>query len=340
MEGDIGKIAKACEPCRRRKIRCNGAHPCPNCRRHPEQCTYRQKARIRKKLDRAHRTDSPATNPSTPELSIPGDAPACDDLGDMPPEVDRDTRPEVYHSITAAHHSPGATDSSQLFYGPSSSFAFLQQVHRRLLSDSSRRNQSISEVQEGAQGLDLFLQRSMFFGTPSRIDVSTVQLFDSKKPSVPYAQARMFLDLFIEASHYRHPFLTTAEMNKLLQDLYSSSQEPSMSPQLKAIALAILAIGALCTTHTTLAEVLITQAKRETSVYDDVVTLHMIQFGLLISDYQIHLGRPTSTYLHLGQACRKAFALGLHKETPCTAVTEEELQRHRMTLWSLYFHET
>lgn len=358
MEGDIGKISKACEPCRRRKIRCNGDIPCLNCRRHPEQCTYRQKARIRKRADRTgtgSRAGSAAANPPAQlhvshvshvshVLSGRDDGQDGDDLGDIPAEAeaDREARPEVYHSITAAHHSPGATDSSQLFYGPSSSFAFLQQVHRRLLSDPSRKHQSTGgEVQEGSPGLDLFLQRSIFFGTPSRVDVATIQAFDPKKPSIPFEQARIFLDRFIEASHYRHPFFTAPELDKLLQELYGSQeQEPALPPQLKAIILAILAIGALSTPHTTLGEVLITQAKRETAIYDDVVTLHMIQFAIFLADYQTHLGRPTSTYLHLGQACRKAFALGLHKETPCTAQNEGELQRHRSTLWSLYFHET
>ncbi|EEY16575.1 copper amine oxidase [Verticillium alfalfae VaMs.102] len=44
------KIGKACEPCRRRKVKCDGAQPCSQigCQKNPSQCIYRDRTRIRR----------------------------------------------------------------------------------------------------------------------------------------------------------------------------------------------------------------------------------------------------------------------------------------------------
>lgn len=46
--GGMEKNPKACEPCRRRKVRCNGQTPCNRCDRKPGDCVYRLRTRIRK----------------------------------------------------------------------------------------------------------------------------------------------------------------------------------------------------------------------------------------------------------------------------------------------------
>lgn len=40
-DASITRISRACERCRRRKIRCNGAQPCTGCSRQPTACDYR-----------------------------------------------------------------------------------------------------------------------------------------------------------------------------------------------------------------------------------------------------------------------------------------------------------
>lgn len=97
-----------------------------------------------------------------------------------------------------------------------------------------------------------------------------------------------------------------------MESLYNSQDVRNIPPQTKASFLAILGIGALATPQTDFAETLFTEARREAVILDDAVTLKTIQLSLLFADYQINMGRPNSTYLHLSVACRKAFALGLH----------------------------
>lgn len=124
----------------------------------------------------------------------------------------------------------------------------------------------------------------------------------------------------------------------MLHELYNSDEtKPS---QTKALIVAVLALGALATPHTDIAEELMGRAKYEAILFDDTVSLPMIQFSLLLAEYQNSMGRPNLTYLMLGTACRKAFALGLHREAANSLTRSEDAEKCRTTLWCLYFLES
>ncbi|KLO86843.1 Uncharacterized protein Y057_4028 [Fusarium fujikuroi] len=152
--------------------------------------------------------------------------------------------------------------------------------------------------------------------------------------------AQDLLQGFKITSHYRLPFYTIEELDSLLQMTYDSRYAQNIPPQTKASFLAILAIGALSTPQTDLAATLFTEARREAVILEDAVTLQTLLLSLLFADYQVNIGRPTSTYMHLGMACRKALALGLHIGALSTRLDSLTLQKHQTTLWSLYFYET
>jgi hypothetical protein len=100
-----------------------------------------------------------------------------------------------------------------------------------------------------------------------------------------------------------------------------------------------LASGALSADATDLAEKLYEQSKVIAAAFDEAVTLAMIQTSILLSDYQVNMGRPNSSYLHLGAATRRAFAMGLNREGSRARHDDKELQKRRSTMWCLYFHE-
>lgn len=347
------KNPKACEPCRRRKIRCDGKSPCNRCDKKPEDCTYRLRTRVRKTAAekaaaaRAAASDSPdAENFSQPSVPPPVSRGSVITPPAFSGRVVEGARPgsvagysNVYQGVAAVYEQQGAVrgwpETSRLFYGPSSQFAFLQQLHRGLIS-STHSGQADKEVQEGGAGLDLFLQRGFFFGTASRIDHSS--LIGSVFPLVPIDEAKVFLDNFKAWNFQLLPFFTDVELDQMLENLYE--QQHSRPSQSKALTVAILALGALATPHTNTAELLLAKAKYEAVCFDDTVSVQMIQFSLLIADYQTNLGRPNAVYLHLGTACRKAFALGLHREAANSLTRPEHTQKYRATLWSLYTLES
>ncbi|KAI1846645.1 hypothetical protein JX265_009052 [Neoarthrinium moseri] len=335
---DVEKIPKACEPCRKRKIRCDGAHPCHRCQRKPSECVYRQRTRIRKSTRRNADSDARQDRPS-PGGGQPGTV-APNTHGEKSPlEQTAAARDQLYHSVAATHgNEADSIESSRLFYGPSSQFAFLQQLHREILSSGPHASAGDREVQEGGPGLDLFVQRAIFFGTPSRTPPQLAS-YTSLSSAVSLAQATEFLIQFKSATCKVLPLFTEQELDELLHQLYCDGSETVVSPERRAVGLAILAIGALLTTYTDTAEMLFIKAKQQAVVCDDTVSLLMIQLSILLAEYQTNMGRPNSTYLNLGTASRKALAMGLHRESDVRFVPAEMLQRRRTTLWCLYFHE-
>lgn len=333
------KISKACEPCRRRKIRCNGLQPCNACHSQPGQCAYRVKARSRKSA--AQTAAKPATPANTPKAAqeVPPTA-------ELAPHAEQDEtaqdtpNPSVYHGITATHtHGAEPVECPQLFYGPSSNFAFLQQLHRSILHFGAVRQPELREDHEGSEGLDMFVQRSIFFGTPRRVTASHPITNVPLSEVVDLPQALSFLSEFLSVSLHLLPMFTRPELEDLLQSFYSGTGNPHLRPQQKALLCAVLAIGALSTDHTDQAELLYEQAKITALAFDEAVTLSMIQLSILFGDYQINIGRPNSAYLHLGVAVRKAFAMGLNREAIGKDPSDHSLQKRRSTMWCLYFHE-
>lgn len=375
------KNPKACEPCRRRKVRCDGKTPCNRCEKKPEDCTYRLRTRIRKSgIHRAaaikagaaagaggggrkaggdsnsgggggvgdgdgHGGLSGSIRAPTPLPAAPGPSLSPRGLSKRGAEDAQATKQDtaysnVYQSVAAVHEH--GTENSRLFYGPASQFAFLQQVHRSIISSAPSGHQADKEVQEVGAGLDLFLQRSFFFGTASRIDFSNLlRPASTLFPEVCIDQARIFMHNFEVWSSRMMPFFTKDELDKMLQNLYSGDELVQSRPsQTKALTLAVLALGALATPQTDIGEMLLAKAKYEAVIFDDTVSLQMIQFSILLADYHTSMGRPNQVYLSLGTACRKAFALGLHREAANSLTRPEHVQKYRATLWCLYSLES
>jgi hypothetical protein len=334
MERIGTKISKACEPCRRRKIKCNGEQPCGLCQQHPAHCLYRAKARDRASArQRASRTNG-QTNATTEGHIVNSEVP-------LTPRDYQPTDPEVYRGITATHtqQGPNAGECAQLFYGPSSNFAFLQQLHKGVLHHGLNRLPEGNDDHEGSAGLDMFVQRSIFFGTPSTLGTGHPARPRQPTEIVSAAQATIFLGKFKAASFHLLPMFTEAELNQMLHDLYRPDNPTALRSQEAGLVLAALANGALSANATDLAEMLYEQAKVIVAAFDEAVTLAMIQVSILLSDYQVNMGRPNSAYLQLGTATRRAFAMGLNREGSRARHSNEELQKRRSTMWCLYFHE-
>jgi hypothetical protein len=335
----LSKISKACEPCRRRKVKCNGQQPCDLCQQHPANCVFRAKARDRTSTrQRAARNnyDSDAAIPMKSQTVLSETSPTVP----APKDNQRPADPEVYRGITATHaHDHDSGEHAQLFYGPSSNFAFLQQFHKSIVNYGLRRQPEGQENYEGSNGLDMFVQRSIFFGTPASLGTTRSTRSCLPIEMVTVAQASIFLTEFKAVSLHLLPLFTETELDQMLHSLYSHGSQTALRPQEMALILAVLADGALSTNATDMAELLFEQAKTTASAFDESVTLSMIQFYMLLADYQINMGRPNSAYLYLGAATRRAIAMGLNREVSRATSDERNLQKRRSTMWTLFFHE-
>ncbi|KAJ5623922.1 hypothetical protein N7510_000231 [Penicillium lagena] len=340
---------KACQECRKRKIRCNGLSPCKTCHLRSTPCVYRDFIRQRRKWndDKASQQHvgsserEPRSRLSSPSLPQPGRKPSL--MHDFPTSV-------------SATHMASPSCQIQLYYGPTSPFSLMQHIYQELVSNHPTQPQvSSGQVEEAGAGLDLFSFRRIFFGTldtheagkgPNTREVSLTFL--------PYELATLFLSRYLSTLYHLMPYRPKNNFERTLDQLYSLS--PSIHPDTltKAILLLALACGSLGTEYYAWGDVLFERVKTTVAAFDDVVNHQMVQISLLMirtwasstdliqyAHFQNEQGRPNSTFLHLGCATRKALSAGLHKDAPNDdSQSQENVDERRTTLWSLYFFET
>lgn len=240
---------------------------------------------------------------------------------------------EVYRSVNASQ------STMQLYYGPSSNFAFLQHIHRTLTKGPSRPTGS-TDIGTN-QGLDYFKQREIFFDTAPRSNLDTAAA-KAGTLFLPFDQAQEFLENYLSSIHHLTPFLGPESLRQLLRRLYGQDPSESLTPARTAIMLLTLANGATLTNHSQWVEILYERAKSEAAPLEETVNLEAVQISLLLAHYQTSCGRPNSSYLQLGLACRKAYAAGLHKEVNYSleeSDASEKSEERRVTLWAVVFWE-
>lgn len=318
--------------CRSRKVRCSGEQPCKNCRTHDTGCVYRKIRRARN-----HQTPEPLTP------RAPVQAPISEHSAEPPARVSSNLRNEdIFHSVSATQ-STAHSGNLQLYYGASSNFAFLQQLHRSLLLDDGSEIAAPGDVQEGSAGLDLFNQRALFFGTTT----SSSNPGTSDGPaigwdSLPSELLELFLNTFFDTLYHVVSFVRKDELCHIAHAIFNKRDYDAMSPGQRAVALAALTNGAISTEHLLWSERLYKAARIEAVDFDEVVNLHSVHYSILMAVYHNTMGRPNQSYLQLGSATRKAFAMGLHKDVysgDASVHDKDKIQERRTTIWCLYFHE-
>ncbi|KAF4500097.1 C6 zinc finger domain [Fusarium agapanthi] len=228
-------------------------------------------------------------------------------------EVSNFETPEDWHSggvypvaITASNAGAESGTHEQLVYGPTTTFAFLQTLHDELI------RKRVPSPRGKAQSLDAFTKRNIFFGLPCRVDSLSFPSQQRMEDILLKSAAIEFLQAFEKYSSHALPFINPDKTRVSLDSLYNARVNDRSTSQDKALLLMILAIGALSTSETDTAETLLIHAKREVALFDDVTTLPMVQFCLLMSDYQLNMGRPNAAYLQVCSACNRAISMGLH----------------------------
>ncbi|KAG8669526.1 hypothetical protein FPOAC2_08858 [Fusarium poae] len=349
MNATKWRISKACQECRAKKIKCNGETPCQNCRMRNLSCVYREKARNRtrkvKPRTAAYETimSHDAMESTSLEASDEGTVPptpSADDasIGPSGSVMGSERSTGITHNAVAATHRASPSCFLQLYYGPSSNFALLNSIYHQIAGTSPNDPPSRSGiVEEGGPGLDLFSHRRLFFG----------DLADNQRPSLlPDDGSALLIDL--ETAHrllerylltYWHglPVMSKDDYRRRLDALF---QPPGIfdydAPETIIIMLAV-GLGASMTGEEAIAEFIFQKTKQGAAKLDEVVNMQVVQIHLLM----IKRARPNSSFLHVGTACRKAVAAGLHKDGCMRpGYTEDDTNQRSITFWSVFFWET
>ncbi|KAJ5583998.1 uncharacterized protein N7459_003798 [Penicillium hispanicum] len=319
------RIPKACQECRKRKIRCNGLNPCKTCQQRNTPCVYRDfiRHRRRKQEYQDARRDGQSRRGS-PALTHP------------PGQRTSSVMREFPNSVTATHMASPSCQM-QLYYGATSHFALMQHIYRALVANPAVHPEPSGEVEEAGAGLDLFSFRRIFFGTPDTHEGGKLPGMGNVM-FLPLELAKVFLARYLSALYHMLPHRPKDDLGNWLEQLYSSTPFGQPDTLTQAILLLTLAIGSLGTEYHAWGDILFDQVKASLTSFDDVVNLQMPS---QYASFQNEQGRPNSAFLHLGTSARKALSAGLHKDVPHDEVQAPgTIEERRITFWSLYVYET
>ncbi|KAE8344812.1 hypothetical protein BDV24DRAFT_160115 [Aspergillus arachidicola] len=329
------RISKACQECRKRKIKCNGSNPCKTCHLRNTPCVYRDVIRQRKRKNQTNR-DSDSFESEVTTRSGYGAGPQSPGL---PQRRNPSNNYTINNSVSATHvESPSR--KVQLYYGSTSNFALMHEIYRDLVSHQTPGlEKPHGEVEEARASLDMFSFRRIFFGTPDEPKESTrsCKSMDMPVMFLPRELANLFLRRFLSTVYTLVPFRSKESFEQQLEHLYNPVPGARSETWGQCMLLLALAMGALGTEHYRWGDVLYDRVKATCGPLDDIVNLETVQHA----HYQSEQGRPNSSFLHLGAASRKALSAGLHKEAPSQGgEPTDSVQERRLTFWSLYFYET
>ncbi|KAJ5486801.1 hypothetical protein N7530_001101 [Penicillium desertorum] len=147
------RIPRACQECRKRKIKCNGLTPCKTCQLRNTPCIYRDYIRHRRKK---HEYEE-AGERNSPRQASSGVPPS----GQHTASVMND-----FPNSVSATHMASPSCQMQLYYGPTSHFSLMQHIYRDLISNPTSHPEPSGGVEEAGAGLDLFSFRRIFFRNP------------------------------------------------------------------------------------------------------------------------------------------------------------------------------
>lgn len=274
------RISKACQECRKRKIRCNGLNPCKTCHLRNTACVYRDFVRHRRKkheYERSQHNDSPSRKTSIGD----GDEDSLDLA--QPPGRASSSMQDLPNSVSATHMASPSCQM-QLYYGPTSHFSLMQHVYRDLVANPTNQPGAPSrEVEQAGAGLDLFSHRRIFFGAPDAHEGGKgSSAGDTSSMFLPFELAKLFLCRYLSTLYCLVPFRPRAYLDQCLDQLYSFS--PALHPDTlsQSALLLVLAIGSLGTEYYAWGEILFERVKASLTAFDDVVNLQTVQISLLM----------------------------------------------------------
>ncbi|EAU32707.1 conserved hypothetical protein [Aspergillus terreus NIH2624] len=292
------RTSKACQECRKRKIKCNGINPCKTCQLRNTPCVYRDWIRHRKKKHQ-EKSESEEFSPNGAtraeygvRASSPGFVQPSSSAGRRNPNVNYTT-----NSVSATDTTSSSSEI-QLYYGSTSHFALMHEIYRDLVSNPGNYSKAPqAEVEEASAGIDMFSFRRIFFGTPvgPHDALKSLNATDVPVMFLPYELARLFLERFLSTLLHLVPFRSKDSYRRELEQLYHRAPGASSDTWSRCMLLMAMAMGSLGTEHYSWGDVLFERVKTTAALSDDVVNLRTVQISLLmISLTQLLRGRPRS----------------------------------------------
>lgn len=273
------RTSKACQECRKRKIKCNGVEPCLTCRQRNTPCIYREIVRQRQKKQRDKIPDHDGTSQTTEPAEFGSGV-----RPQSPALAPKSTGKYTFHnSSVSATHMASPSCKVQLYYGPTAHFSLMQQIYRDLMSNQAVQSEEPQEeIEEASAGLDLFSFRRIFFGMQSEApDMNkSSQTIGIPTMFLSYDLAKVFLERFLRTLYSLMPVRPKCFFQSQLDLLYQPSMDVESDAAYHTLILLALAIGALGTESYRWGDVLFERAKASSASLDEVVNVQTVQISL------------------------------------------------------------
>lgn len=305
------RISKACEECRRRKIRCDGGEPCQHCKLRNSECEYRGFVRQRKRKhdlvskdaaedneDDGHSVKagniSGVNNTNNNSAGASSDATAAPSSSSHLPTRSAsgtENRNSVINYSVAATHVASPSCVIQLYYGPSSNFSLMQLMYRQLVEGYGEAPSRGDEVEEAGPGLDLFSHRRLFFGDLAGSQDMSISDRGNLSSSIFFVHpstATKYLDRYLSTIYHLMPWQPKDEYRRRLEQLYDRQNFMSLESPEATILLLILAMGAAMMEEIDQGNFIFQRAKANASKFDDLVNLQAIQIPLMMISLPSH----------------------------------------------------
>lgn len=309
------RISKACQQCRRRKIRCDGGEPCLHCKQKNLECEYRGFVRQRKRkhellsknedageTDDGEDGDDVAIQDITTSASARGKGVAVSRKGSRSTSGPShgaaaeggSRRNDLVDYSVAATHIASPSCVIQLYYGPHSNFSLMQLMYRQLVdglgvSESNNNNTSSSrrdEVEEVGPGLDLFSFRRLFFGDlAGNQDTSLSSGLGPGSNSLFFihpSTASKYLERFLSTIYYLCPWKSKERYRQMLNGLYQTNNDMSADSPQTTLLIVMLALGAAEVQDEEMGDFLYKKAKANSVAFDEIVNVQAIQVPILM----------------------------------------------------------
>jgi hypothetical protein len=279
--GPMRRISKACEECRRRKIKCDWETPCSHCLQRGTECLVRIVARQRIKKKKSYRR-SPGEIVDTTYLAFKLTRAAY--LNCSPDTTDQ-LNIRTSHNSFAVNETASWPCEIPPGHGTKPSFPSIQHIHRQFASRISHlpmpRGDASTALSLGSFP-HLFVGNWYWLGsTPNEL----ASMF------IPYSITSQFLDRYFQTYHHLAPFLTKDDYQYELSLRYCGLDNTCLEGPKATLLMLVLAIGARTTDCGDIAELIFQKA---TAIHE-VNSLSAVQISLLkISGFYLMLKFPRS----------------------------------------------
>lgn len=334
------KTSRACDTCKRKKIRCDGTLPCGNCAKRKLNCAY----------DAKYCRGRPPTPPPSTTINEGQDRPRNDRSNDL--SLWEQPVAIAHEMSTSQVHSRASPDNEieGQYFDPTSGLDFLHRAWRKLLI---QKNDSTSYDPSDTERNQLLTSAG---DRPFHVDNSASDSF------IPDAcTARKLQEYYFETCvvTYRmfHRQSVEAWMEKFLEDRQSQRPFASLGNSRTAILLTIMAIATLR----------LEKANGEISEVDESLALrrsdHLFCAGMRLTDmergfprlesaqarliqvlYLLQTARMNKGWYTFGNAFHITLSLGMHRrrvknrDFPFTSRRQNYItsECYKRTFWAAY----